>query len=340
MNIAKFFGLLGLVTLSILSSGCMGPPEVPPVEVIAPNETAFVIPLEGDSKAQKQVQSIDYLKEHMVQAKRITIPVRKRSIGRMANSYEWIPLDRVVTVDRSLVTRQWTGMSKTEDGKPNTNPGIHVESMESINFRVGFNVTALVQESDAATYLYWHAGKPLTDIVDTNVRGFIQDIAAREFGSRSLEDCKAQKNAVFEVVAKETIAHFKDYGITIVSVGNAGGLQYEDEAIQTAINKTQTAQMSVAVAEQERLAQDKRNAMTVATATAQREAAEQFAKASEAQIARIGLEIETTKAKAMLTFAEKFDGHLPERILPQGSGFMMGLDAPLTQNTGTASPKK
>ena len=80
--------------------------------------------------------------------------------------------------------------------------------------------------------------------------------------------------------------------------------------------------------------------MTVATATAQREAAEQFAKASEAQIARIGLEIETTKAKAMLTFAEKFDGHLPERILPQGSGFMMGLDAPLTQNTGTASPKK
>ena len=155
----KICSILAIIGTAIINSACMGPPNVPPIQEIKPNETAFVIPLEGDGTAQAQVQSVEYLKKKMVQAKRITIPIRQRDTGRFPGDFEWIPTVRVITVDRSLVTRQWSGMPVAG----NAHPGIHVESKESINFRVGFNVTALVQEEDAATYLYWHAGKQLSE---------------------------------------------------------------------------------------------------------------------------------------------------------------------------------
>ncbi len=298
-----------------------GPAYIEPIDTAGPNETVFVIPLEGDSKAQKQVQSVEYLKQKMVQSKRITIPIRQRNTGRLPGDFEYLPTVRVVKVDRSLQTRQWAGVK-------GASAGIHVESLESINFHVGFNVTALIQEEDAATYLYWHAGKQLGEIMDSNIRGFIQDIAAREFGNRKLEDCKAQKNAVFTLVEKEAKEHFKKYGITIVSLGNAGGLDFDDGAIQQAINNTQKAQMDVQVAVQQKLAQDERNKLVVAKALADRQAAEEFAKAKEAQMAKINLDIEMIKAQAQLVAAGKWNGATPSQILPQGSNLMFGLDAP------------
>lgn len=309
-------GVIVATFASILLTAC-GPAPVEPIVMIGPNETAFVIPLEGDSTSQKQVQSIEYLKSKMVQSKRITIPIRQRDTGRGPGNFEYIPTVRVITVDRSLQTRQWVGTKGEKSG-------IHVESLESINFHVGFNVTALIQEEDAATYLYWHAGKQLSEIMDSNIRGFIQDVAAREFGALKLEECKAQKNRVFTLVDKEAKEHFKKYGITIVSLGNAGGLDFDDEAIQAAINKTQTKQMDVQVAEQERLAQEKRNQLAVEKATADRIAAEQFAKAKEAQSAKIELDIKLIEAQAKLTFAQRVSGNLPS-IVPQGSTMLFGL---------------
>jgi hypothetical protein len=302
---------------SFLLSAC-GPAPVQPIEIAGPNETVFVIPLEGDTTLQKQVQSVEYLNQHMVQAKRITIPIRERSTGRAPWDYEWLPTMRVIKVDRSQVTRQWVGT------KGNT-PGVHVQSLESISFRVGFNVTALIQEKDAATFLYWHGAKSLGEIVDTNVRSYVQDIASREFGALRLEEGKAQKNRIFAKVEKDTIDHFKQYGITIVNLGNAGGMEFEDEKIQAAINTTQTSQMSVQVAEQEKLAQDKRNQQTVATAVAQRQAAEEFAKAAAAQVQRTELDIKMKYAEAAVIFANKVEGRLPS-IVPPGTSMLYGFD--------------
>jgi len=81
--------------------------------VIGPNETAFVIPLEGDSTAQGRVQSIDALEKAKVMAKRIYLPVRKRDLGRGPANYEWVPTLKVVKVDRSPVTREWTAEVST-----------------------------------------------------------------------------------------------------------------------------------------------------------------------------------------------------------------------------------
>jgi hypothetical protein len=308
----------------------LGPAEIPPIVNVGPNETAFVIPLEGDSATQEKFESVKYLQAKKVQAKRITLPIKKRDTGRWPGEFEWLATVRVVKVDRSLVTREWSQPSVK--GKPPANmqnTAIAVESKESIGFHVGINITALIQEEDAATYLYWHNVKTLQEVTDSNIRGFIQGVLSREFGALSLEQAKEQKNRVFALAEKEAKEHFKMYGITILNLGNAGGLEFDDLEIQNAINNTQTSEMKVKVAIQDKLAQDERNKRDVATAIAARQAAEEFAKAKEAQMTKVDLDIRMVYAQAALEAAKKFDGKLPTQILPAGSSLLFGLDRPL-----------
>ena len=259
------------IALILLVMGC-GPAKVLPLVEVGPNETAFVIPLEGDGKGQEKFESIEYLTAKKVVSKRIEIPVRERDTGH--GTYEYIPMVRVVKIDRTLVTREWS------DHKA----AIAVESQESINFHVGINLTALIAEEDAPTYLYYHTVKPLSEVVDQNVRGFVQGELAKAFGILSLEECKHKKGEVFAAVEKRTVEHFKQYGVTIQNVGSAGGLSYDDPKIQEAINATANAEMSIEIARKEKSAQDQRNEQKVAAAVAERRAAEEFAKAQDAQV--------------------------------------------------------
>ncbi len=297
--------------------GC-GPAKVLPLEMVGPNETAFVIPLEGDSAAQAKFESVDFLSKHKVVSKRVELPVRERSIGRMWWDYEWIPTVRVVKVDRSLITREWSPTVK--DSHP-----LATVSLDSISFHVGVNLTAFILEEDSAKYLYFHTTKPLAEVVDRNVRGFLQDKLSAEFGVRKLEDCKKDRSAIFKTVEQVTINHFKEYGITISNIGSAGGFDYDDDRIQQAINDTANAEMSIEVAKKEKLAQDERNQQIVAKAKAEADAANEFAKAQTAMTAKVRLEIEMKEAEARL----KWDGKLPEKtlVLPQGnSSLLMGMD--------------
>jgi hypothetical protein len=310
--LATFIRTGALPLAALMLTGCFGPAKVLPLEMVGPNETAFVIPLEGDTVAQEKFESVEFLNKHKVVTKRIEIPVRERSIGRMWTDYEWIPTVRVVKVDRSLVTREWS-----PDVKNST--ALSVESVDSIGFHVGVNLTAFIVEEDAAKYLYFHNVKPLAEVVDQNVRGFLQDKLASSFGVLKLEECKARKSDIFNQAEKATIEHFKNYGITISNIGNAGGLYYDDRRIQAAINDTANAEMSIQVAMKEKLAQDERNKQLVATAIAQADAAREFAKAKEAQEAKIHLDIERMNAEARL----KWNGALPANVLPANSPLLM-----------------
>lgn len=317
--------IIAVVSVVILSA--CGPAKVLPIETIKPNETAFVIPLEGATGDQKKFESEKFLEDHKVASKRIEIPVRERSVGRFWTEYEWIPTVRVVVVDRSLVTREWNHVdAKAVPAKS----AIAVATRESVNLHVGVNITALIQEADASKYLYWHNVKTLTEVIDTNVKGFAQGVLSREFGSRTLDAAKTEKNAIFAIVDKETKEHFKQYGITILNIGAAGGFGFDDLKMQAAINAVQTAEMDVETAKQEKLAQDQRNIKDVAKAKAAREAAEEFAKAKEAQTAMRELDIKMVQANAMLRAAENlkdFKGQLPS-VLPAGAPLLFGLDRP------------
>ncbi|MEI8360482.1 MAG: hypothetical protein WCH13_18615, partial [Deltaproteobacteria bacterium] len=187
-------------------------------------------------------------------------------------------------------------------------------------------------EEDAPTYLYWHGQKTLAEVVDTNIRGYLQGIMADEFGKLNLEKCKSEKANIFKKANDEAIAKFKGVGITISYVGSSQGFLYDDAAIQNKINETQTAEMSIQVADKKNQEQTKLNLAIVSKAIADRQAAEEYAKAASAQSAKIALDIDKIRAEAMLEAAKNLPnmkGQLPS-VMPAGSTLLFGFDKPFS----------
>ena len=300
MTVTALFAALALAVTSC------GPAKVEVFEEIESNETAFVISLESDSSDQKQFESVDYLEKQKVASKRINIPIRKKDVGRFWFSYEWVPTVRVVSIDRAPVTRQWTGQEQKSRGA-----SIAVESKDSIGFTIGVNITAYVDEEDTSKFLYYYRSKQLSEIIDENVRGYVQMQLSEEFGSRDLQDCKAEKNLIMEKVRPATITQFEKFGITITALGMAEGLAFEDQQIQDAINDAYVAEMMIVQEKQKAEAQLNINERLLNEATGKRAAAEEFEKAIEAQTAMVELEIRKMTAEAYVASIQKWNGNVP-----------------------------
>lgn len=311
MNKFHFTILFAAVVSAFILTGCGPYPTEQAVEV-KNNETAFVVPLEGDTKAkQAQFMSIDYLEKAKVATKRIMIPLRKRSTGRAWFDYEWIPLARVIVVDRSPVTREWLEKA-----------GIKVESLDSVGFTVGVNCTGMIREEDAAKFLYYYPGNSLSDVMNKNVKGFIQNVLAREFGSRNLSKCQLEKKDIVLGLSKELTTHFAQYGITISSVGIADGMSYDNAEVQKTIDAVFVNETRVKQAEQEREAQKIINEKDLSIAQNERLKAEEFAKAAEAQTKMVELKIRQMEAEAKLESAKRWDGKAPGGVVPANSPFL------------------
>lgn len=327
--------VFAITLVGLGGSGC-GKYEVKPIEEIGPNETAFVVPLEGKTSDQGKFMSVEYLEAAKVAAKRIEIPVRKRDLGRGWWNYEWLPTMRVIKVDRSPVTREWTKAKDT--GTSTENQSFKVESKESIVFWVGATITTMVTEPDAAQFLYYYGGKSLAEITDQNVRGFLQSILSREFGLRNLDGGRGEKAQIFQAAFEEVRDNFAKFGVTVTNLGMSEGLNYENPDIQTAINAVFQKQMDVQQAQQEKLAQVERNDLMVKKAEAERKAAQEFAKAYESNIQLRQLAIQQTKANAMYKAAENWNGELPKNLMPANSGFLFGLGDGMDSKTSFPTP--
>lgn len=300
--------LAATIAVSTLTA-CTPKPEVAEIK---PNETAFLIQMDGNSKNQKAFMSEEYLTENKVASKRVVIPyVQIPASGLLFPKFA--PAASLIKIDRTPVTREWTRSDKT--GTSASNQAIAVESSESIDFTIGVVLTASVPESTTSKFLYHYAGTPLATIADTNIRGFVQAALAREFGSRTLDAARKDKSEIFAKVFQETRDAFADKGISIDNLGYSEGMTYSDPNIQRAINETFVAQMAVQKAEQR-----------VNEAHELRLAAEEFAKAKDASVAKTDLEIRQLQAQAQMKSVEKWDGHLPANVVPQGAGFLFGLD--------------
>jgi len=302
-----------LTMLAALAVSC-GAYKEEVFKTVEPHETAFVIPLEGATKkGQKQFMSKEYLLSAKVAKKRINIPQRKKSTGRAWFSFKWIPTVEVITVDRTPVTREWTSDEGT--GTNVKDESIPVESLDSIGFGIGINVTAKVQEEDTATFLYNYPSKSLGQIVDTNVRSFVQSELADEFGSLSLTKCKLSKKDIVARVREKTQKHFREYGITIPILGHTGGLTYENEKIQTAIDDAYVTEMDKVKATQEQEAQAIRNKTNEDERVSERKQAQQFGLAEKARTKMLRLEIEKIKA-------ERWDGVQPRVVAGGNASFL------------------
>ncbi len=344
----SFLLFLTLCLVCVMFSGCMKPYDTPTFVTIANNETAFVVPITGASKAnQGKFNSSDFLNELKVATKRIQIPHMWVQTGRMPNVGEWIDTVRVLRVDRSPESREWTVDSTS--GTRVVDEGIYVESKDSIGFYVGVSITAQIEESDTALYLYrFPTGKPLSNVIDRNIRSFVQSELASEFGALPLEDkfrnernargevvdqilviegCKTAKTIVFDNVEKRVKDHFKTtFGITITNLGHIGGLTYEDHEIQDGINKAYLEEMAIKQAANTRRKQAEINATNLSIEVTEREKAEEFSKAIEAQEAKTNLDIRRMNAQANLERARAWNGQLPANMMPENSQFLFNLD--------------
>lgn len=328
-----FLHVLVAPVLAGLLCGC-GPAYQERFVEIGPNETAFVIPLEGDSVAgQGTFDSIGYLEKAMVVSKRITIPQKRHYYGHLPQAYRWIAEVLVVKVDRAPVTREWTSDPTT--GTSPANQALEVESLDSINFSLGATITCRIEEKNTPTFLYFYGtqsleegkgtevglvyrGRPLSDIVDTNIRSYCQAKLASHFGSVDLNEGKQRKAEFFEQAFDEAQQYFKQRGITIDSFGSAKGLYYHNPEIQAAINRRFVTENSIEVARQELAAQKNRNTTKIAKATAERKAAEAFLAEKEAMLMKYRQEISQLRAEARQAMAQHWDGQMPANLLPSG----------------------
>ncbi len=251
--------IAALVTMLALT-GCMKPFDKPEYVEIDTSETGFLIPLEGDSRDQSKFQSEDYLKQRKVAAKRVQILHRWSQEGRMDNTGKWIPTVRLVKVNRSPVTREWTTeQAPGSTGARRNDKAIWIESADSVGFSMGFNCTAYIPEEAAARFLYWYPSGSLADVMDHEIRGRIQQTAAEVAAKYHLDSLRSKKQEIVDGVKKDVTNFFAARGVMITTVGMFGGMTYENPEIQKSIDATFIAQQLKVVSEAKFEAQKKEN---------------------------------------------------------------------------------
>jgi hypothetical protein len=252
--------VLVAVCLAILPlSGCIKPYQQEMSKIVMPHETAFYVPLEGDVDQQKKMDSVAAFEEGKVASKRIIIPTRWNKTGRLPNSGEWIQTARLVVTDRSVVTRHWT--SEASSGTNPSNQSIPMESRDSIPFNAPFACSAYVPENMAATFLYWYPGKSsLASVMDNEVRNKIQECGTEFAGQYALNELRSKKKEMNEHARAIVIPFFKERGIVITVLGLAGGYEYRNPEIQTAIDNIFIAQQEKNIESAKLKAMEKREA--------------------------------------------------------------------------------
>ena len=301
-------GLTAGILLPTLT-GCVKPYDEPEFVEIKPNQTAFVIPLEGKTSDQGKFESEELLKKAQVATKRIEIPHKWVKTGRFNHEGEWKDTVRVLVVDRYPETREWNGETAFVG-----------ESKDSIKFKQGISATAQILEEDTSTFLYQYSGKDLKTVMDKEIRNKIGSVLLEKYGTMDIDKVRASKSDVIEHVRKVVEPYFKDRGITLSNIGYIGDLQYLQQDIQEAINKDFKAK-------QEKKAQATINSKNEEQAQSELVQAEKKAKAMKTLEAMKELEIQEEIAKGLSS--GKID--LPDTLVI-GEGGNMLFDIPVQKD--------
>lgn len=306
--------LLSIVMCCTLFTACSRPYDVPEFVRIEPSQTAFLIPLVGDSTTQASFESEELLLEAKVATKEIQIPHRWVQTGRKDWTGEWRPSATLIIVERKPVSRSW---ESGDSAAASSNKAIFGETSDAIGVYVGMNCTALIEEADAAKFLYRYNNTPLETIIDTDIKKMVEDefnMATSKYASGELH---ANKEVIMNTVKKNVTDYFKDYGITITVLGLKEGISFENPEIQKALDAKYAS-------EQDLIIQQNKNEANIAKAEAEAEAilieAEAKAKANEL----LTQSLSESVLKKM--YYEKWNGKLPD--------IMSGNDMSLIVNGG------
>lgn len=300
----KIIAMFLLITMCCcMFTGCVKPYDKPEFVTIEPHQTAFLIPLVGDTTAQASFESEEMLMQAKVAAKEIEIPHRWVQTGRRYWRGEWRDTMALIVVDRSPVTREWSSTDGV--GTSAVNQAIYAESAESIGFSAGMNCSAQIySEEDAVKFLYCYNNKPLSEIMDSEIRARVESKFVEECASRTLNEILVEKEKIMNNVREDVESYFAARGITITVLGMKDGLEYDDATIQKSINDKFSSEMKLTTQENEN----------------QRIISEAEAKAEANRI----LSESITNEILMKQYYEKWDGKLPN-VMGSDNGIIVDI---------------
>lgn len=233
-----------LVLVMCMVTGCFKPYDKPEFVEIDSCQTAYMIPLEGPSGDQVKLDSAEAYENYKIMTKRLLIPKRWNKTGRLPNTGTWIPTVRVITCDRTPITREW--QVGADNGTSKKDQGIWAESSDSIGFSTGFNCTAYISENDTSKYLYWYPSNSLSEVMDGEIRNMVQQTVSEVAARYNMDNLREKKLEIISEVRKVVLPFYAERGITITTIGQFGGFAYENPAIQTTIDAVFVAQQEKA----------------------------------------------------------------------------------------------
>ena len=296
----RLFMLMTMLVLCVLSfASCRKPYDKPEFKTIEASQTAFLVPLIGDTSDQGAFDSEELLLETKVATKEIQIPHRWVQTGRQSWTGEWRPSATLIIVERKPVSRSWESGESTADS---SNKAIFGETADNIGMYVGMNCTAMIEEKDAAKFLYRYNNTPLETIIDTDIKKMVEDRFNIEAALVMSTDLGVKKGEIMEKVKNYVVDYFKDYGITITVLGLKEGISFENPEIQKALD-------AKFASEQELVIQQNKNEAAIAKAQAEAEAVIIAAKAQAEANETLAKSI--TDAILEQMYYEKWDGKLP-----------------------------
>ena len=300
MKIKKMIILLLVIVMSCtLFTGCRKPYDKPEFVTIEASQTAFLIPLVGDSTTQSAFESEELLTEAKVATKEIQIPHRWVQTGRKHWMGEWKPSATLIVVERKPISRSWESGDSTATS---ANKAIFGETSDQIGIYVGMNCTAMIEEKDAAKFLYRYNNTPLESVIDTDIKKLVEDRFNIETAKYTSTELGAKKGEIMEAVKEYVIPYFKEYGITITVLGMKEGVSYENDEIQKAID-------AKFASEQELVIQQNKNDANIAKAEAEAQAMIMLAEAEAKANDLLSQSLNDNLLEKM--YYEKWDGKLP-----------------------------
>lgn len=228
-----FLGIF-MVVVCFCFTGCIRPYDRPEFQKIEPSQSAFLIPLVGDSTNQGAFESEEMLTQNKVATKEVQIPHRWVQLGRMNWVGEWRPSATLIVVERKPVSRSWNSGASSATSE---NKAIFGETSDAIGIYVGMNCTAMIEEKDAAKFLYRYNNTPLETVIDKDIKKMVEDRFNIETSKYSSTELHANKDAIMTSVKEYVVSYFKDYGITITVLGMKEGISFENPAIQEALDR-------------------------------------------------------------------------------------------------------
>lgn len=245
-------------------TGCVKPYDTPEFTEIEPSQTAFLVPLTGNTANQASFESEEMLSNALVATKRVQIPHEWVQTKRWSWQGEWRPTMKLIVVERKPETREWN--TSKDNGTSVINQAIYAESKESIGFSVGMNCSAQIYtEQDAVKFLYSYNNTTLASIMDSEIRARVESKFVEECAKYSLNEILENKDIIMQTVRNDVETYFAEKGITITVLGMKDGIEYDDAAIQTAINEKFSS-------EQKLETQENNNAVIISKAEAEAEA--------------------------------------------------------------------